>query len=369
VLSPKILFLIDDLGSGGAQNQITLLAKNLAERGFHIDFVTYFNNDFFKFRLEHPNINTIDIPKKSKIGFGVIFGLIKLKRYNRYVSSLSYLDTPNFYNTISSLLSFTTQNTIISYRSTTNFKNMPLEQKLLKKVVNYLADSIVCNSFHEKSNWVKESPILANKIYSIYNTVDFYQKNFEAKPTDKLRIVVVGTVSPYKNGQLVVEALNLIKGKIGFHLTWFGRKYLSNPDKETYFGDLNEKIRRYELTEYWQWRDPVSNLKELLNEFDLMILASNVEGLPNVLCEAQACSLPVIASNTLDHPLLINDGFNGLLFKPNDATSLANAILSFSKFDLNHLSTLRKNSYLSAVSKFNKENILKKYAEILRLDI
>ena len=43
----KILCCIDSLGSGGAQNQATLLGCKLKDEGFQVEFFTYFENDFF----------------------------------------------------------------------------------------------------------------------------------------------------------------------------------------------------------------------------------------------------------------------------------------------------------------------------------
>jgi len=50
------------------------------------------------------------------------------------------------------------------------------------------------------------------------------------------------------------------------------------------------------------------------------------DGIPNVLLEAMAMGLPVVASNVSGIPELVGDGHNGLLVEPDDPLALADAI-------------------------------------------
>ncbi|CAN5185182.1 glycosyltransferase [soil metagenome] len=56
---------------------------------------------------------------------------------------------------------------------------------------------------------------------------------------------------------------------------------------------------------------------------DLLVLPSFMEGLPVVLIEAMALGVPVIASHVAGIPELIEDGDEGLLFRPGDWDDLA----------------------------------------------
>jgi glycosyltransferase involved in cell wall biosynthesis len=65
---------------------------------------------------------------------------------------------------------------------------------------------------------------------------------------------------------------------------------------------------------------------ELYQAFDLFALSSYREGLPNVLLEAMALEVPVVATRVAGIPRLIEDGVNGLLVEGGDSGSLAGAI-------------------------------------------
>ena len=74
----KILLVIDNLGSGGAQNQMTLLAQDLKNQGHEVHIFTYFPQDFFKERIEESNIHHFYVPKKDKIGWNVFTTLASI---------------------------------------------------------------------------------------------------------------------------------------------------------------------------------------------------------------------------------------------------------------------------------------------------
>lgn len=59
---------------------------------------------------------------------------------------------------------------------------------------------------------------------------------------------------------------------------------------------------------------------------DLLVLPSFMEGLPIVLMEAMAIGVPVIGSRVAGVPELIEDGVEGLLFRPGDWDDLRRAI-------------------------------------------
>jgi glycosyltransferase involved in cell wall biosynthesis len=59
---------------------------------------------------------------------------------------------------------------------------------------------------------------------------------------------------------------------------------------------------------------------------DLFVLSSLSEGLPNVVLEAMALEVPLVATRIAGIPRLIEDGRNGLLVEPGSVDALAVAI-------------------------------------------
>ena len=70
----------------------------------------------------------------------------------------------------------------------------------------------------------------------------------------------------------------------------------------------------------------VSDLPPLYDAFDIFVQASNSEGLPNVLLEASASGLPIVATAAGGSVEVVHDGENGLLVPLDDLQRLAAAM-------------------------------------------
>jgi teichuronic acid biosynthesis glycosyltransferase TuaC len=67
-------------------------------------------------------------------------------------------------------------------------------------------------------------------------------------------------------------------------------------------------------------------IPQWMNAADMLVLPSRSEGRPNVVLEAQACGVPVLATRVGGTPELVQDGDTGLLVAADDAPGLAGQI-------------------------------------------
>ena len=71
---------------------------------------------------------------------------------------------------------------------------------------------------------------------------------------------------------------------------------------------------------------PSDEIPVWLNAADVLVLPSHSEGRPNIVLEAQACGLPVVATRVGGTPELIRDGEDGLLVDDGSPHAIARAL-------------------------------------------
>ncbi len=105
------------------------------------------------------------------------------------------------------------------------------------------------------------------------------------------------------------------------------------------------------------------SLFSLYNNADLFVLPSMSEGSPNVLMEAMAFGVPIIASNVGGIPEIIHHEQNGLLVEAGSATALAEAINKLT--DNPQLINSFKNQYKIDSKSYTMEAYQEKMCSIL----
>jgi len=87
--------------------------------------------------------------------------------------------------------------------------------------------------------------------------------------------------------------------------------------------------------------------------------------LPNVVCEALACGLPVLASDVGDNGLLVEDNVRGLLFDPRSPRQIADAIKRFAQFDGRRREMMARAARDFAVDRLALETCVAEYERML----
>jgi glycosyltransferase involved in cell wall biosynthesis len=140
-------------------------------------------------------------------------------------------------------------------------------------------------------------------------------------PTPPARIVgAAGRLSPEKGFQVLVDAASRVRSRdasIGFVL--FGDGPLRGP--------LEEAVRAAGLGASFILAGFRDDMDSFLPFLDLFVLPSFTEGLPNVVLEAFAAQVPVVATAVGGTPEVVEDAVSGHLVPAGDATALAERIL------------------------------------------
>lgn len=133
------------------------------------------------------------------------------------------------------------------------------------------------------------------------------------------------------------------------------------PEKE----DLETLIHELGLTDrvrlLGQWHD----MPSLYASFDVLVIASETEGLPMVLLEGMASGLPVVATAVGEIPAVVQEGETGILVRPGDDAALTGAV---SKLLMDSALRLRmgRNARARAAAEFSADRMAADYIKIYR---
>ncbi len=163
----------------------------------------------------------------------------------------------------------------------------------------------------------------------IENAIDPYQYQrtlaiAEAKrrcgvSAERLLIGAVGRLSAEKDFPGLIQAAHQLLAD-GYDLELM---IIGDGDQRGELESLISSLQRRERFHLLGYR---SDMIDLYQAMDVFVLSSLREGLPNVLLEAMAMGIPVVATRIAGVPRLVEDGVNGLLVAPGNTAELASVL-------------------------------------------
>jgi colanic acid/amylovoran biosynthesis glycosyltransferase len=177
----------------------------------------------------------------------------------------------------------------------------------------------------------------SDKIYKVYNGIDIIEpdkllngKLFvlnNEEPEDRIRIISIGGLFPYKGFTTLIEACKILKGR-GHKITC--EIVGDGPQKNLLLGLIN-KLQMESEVQLLGYR-PLNIIYQLLNRADIFILLPEIyingyrDGLPTVIMEAMLMSLPVVSTWISAIPEMVVEGKTGFLVPERDADRAADAL-------------------------------------------
>ena len=195
--------------------------------------------------------------------------------------------------------------------------------RALLKLCVHLSACVVTVSEAMAASVKKIMPDQTAKVVTIPNGVSEEFLDIAPRPerTDSpLQLVTIGNLTANKSISTLIEAVHCLRDKADLQLRVIG----DGPERAR----LEARIQQLGLREHVSFEGtlPPDEIPEALAGTDVLILASQSEGRPNVVLEAMAAGRAVIASNIEGTRELITDAHNGLLFSPGDVDALAERI-------------------------------------------
>jgi len=248
-----------------------------------------------------------------------------------------------------------------------HIRNRPYLRRSYQTIFEHAPRALLChNSLAGSRSYSEWTGYPEDNFEIIHNGVNFsaIEKMSDGYSTsEKLAIpensIVIGGVFRLvaeKRPKLWVEAISKVihakKNVIAIHIG--GGSYSDIIKDHIIDHGLSEKVHLIGQTK---------QVKAWLDVFDLFLLTSIVEGLPNVLIEAQAFGVPVISTDAGGAKDTFIDGETGILVTEPTADEIANAILNCIN-DPEWMKAAKINSRVNARKQFSQEAMLERLKEI-----
>jgi glycosyltransferase involved in cell wall biosynthesis len=206
-----------------------------------------------------------------------------------------------------------------------------LYEKLDRWALRHM-DAVVCVS-HGQAAKVCRAGVAEQQLVVIHNAIRTarFDKTPTAEDRDELLRVfptpprfllgAAGRLSPEKGFDVLVEAARQLRDsyqRVGFGVLLFGEGSLR--------AELQKQIDDCGLASNFILAGFTNELDRWMPHFDLFVQSSHTEGLPNVLLEAAAAGVPVVATDVGGTSEVVADGETGQLVPADDSAELASVI-------------------------------------------
>lgn len=375
-----VKLVIDQLESGGSQRQLCMLAAGLKRRGYPVEVVVYWQNDFFAGALAEAGVPVVHVSSHNRAH--LIYAMRKAIRQGGPETVIAFLPGAGM---LAELAALPRRNfsLIVSER------NLDVGGKRMRRRLRYrmhcLADAVVCNAHAQRERMIERTPYLEERTCVIPNGVDLERFNLvgpsvHGSPPERLRLLALGRFHPQKNSPGLLDAVEMVCKEypgLDLKLDWYGDSPAvdlrrgsrwsrrSRRSRADYYRQLEEAIVERGLQDRFRLHPARHDVVPLYHAADAVCLSSHYEGTPNVVCEAMACGIPVLAASVGDTPRLVQHERNGFLFAPSSAAEMADAIARFSLMSPGDRWLMGMEGRKIAESMLSPETMIDRYVELI----
>lgn len=324
----NVLQLIEGLSFGGAETKLLELIARMDGNRFRTVVCSLGMGDRIKSNFDGLNVKFVNLKRRGRIDPKIIWDVAKLIRSER----IDVVMTTLFYADVVGALARTMSpaKAVFSWETISAPEWLLRHRLLTYRFAMHFCDKVVSVS-NATADWlVDKRGVPRSKVMVIPYGVDLklYQvgRNPELKaklgvPAESPVVGVVARLHPQKGHRYLIEAARSI---VASHPAV---RFVIVGDGELR-PELEQQVRDSNLSQNFLFLGFRDDVKDLLKVFDMFVLPSLYEGLPNVVLEAMATGLPVVATAVDGTIELIVDDETGFLVPPKSPQDLS-AKISF----------------------------------------
>jgi GalNAc-alpha-(1->4)-GalNAc-alpha-(1->3)-diNAcBac-PP-undecaprenol alpha-1,4-N-acetyl-D-galactosaminyltransferase len=322
----RVVLAIPTLGPGGAERVMTLLAASLAARGHEVSLLTLgpTGEDFFAVDARVQRIGLGLMSHSASILQALRANAQRVRALRHAILEISPDAVLSFMTSMNVLSLFACSGVrtrvVVSERIDPKSHRESRIWRALRNMVYRRADAIVVQT-ESAAQWFraslgKHAPVIVVP-NPVATAVSSLQSNIKiANPF----ILAAGRLEQQKGFDVLIRAFALVVEECSSLCLAIAGE---GPQAQA----LRALVAELRLDSRVTFLGTVSGLQALMRKADAFVLSSRYEGFPNVLLEALACGLPVVATDCPGGPReILNNGEFGLLVPCEDPSALAGAL-------------------------------------------
>lgn len=325
-----IALFVPTMGGGGAERVVMLLANGFSERGYKVDLILvkaagpYLNDISNSVRVVDLNCNRVSLS---------LWPLIRYLIAERPDAVISALRTCNIIAAIARKISSVPTRLVISEHS--NFKlrmsGPQWRPYFLYKIMRFayrMADEVVAVSEGVARELEEGLHLKKGSVLKIYNPVltktmlaalADRQDTFRYKRGSPPVILSVGRLVKEKDFPTLIRAFEIVKKSQDARLLILGEGNMR--------ACLEEMIIERRLADHVDMPGFVTDPFSYMKSSSVFVISSELEAFGNVLVEAMACGIPVVATATSGPVEILEGGKWGRIVPIGKEEELADAII------------------------------------------
>jgi glycosyltransferase involved in cell wall biosynthesis len=318
---PAVLLMGDTLNFGGTEGQFVEVACGLDRSRWDVDVACIRAEGPLRARLEAAGLQAWSCGRgsfKSPRILGAVRALARHLRSRR----VQILHSFDFYSNVLGVPAARMARVPVVIASQRDLGNLrpPLQQRLQRAMLS-LATHVLVNSQATAERLAHTRAARAGRLSVIHNGVDLSRFGPPSATTalePGVTVTVLANLRPEKGILQIVEAAAAVRRAAPqVHFDIWGEGPLR--------GAIEARIQALALADVVSLRGSTRTPEDALRRSDIFVLPSLSEASSNVILEAMATGLPVVATRIGGTPALVGDA--GMLVPPGDPPALAAALL------------------------------------------